>query len=323
MMKRHLIPNRRGPRKPVSSLPVKTQALEPAAVDALRHLPAAAEWWANFPNALTKRAYQNDISDFMTFAGVAGIEDLGTLTRAHVIAWRQALLRRGLKSATIRRKLAALASMYDYLCEKYITPINPVDGVKRPATSSQEGATPIISNEKARNVFDRIDATTLKGKRDRAILAVFLYHALRCNELCRLTVEDRQQRGGVYHLKIHGKRSKIRYVPIEAKAQRFIEEYLEQAGHTTGPLFRPVQNNAGGGKIDRAMNSSSINRLTHHYLGVGPHSLRATAATNALANDADLKKVQEMLGHSSIATTRIYDRRHTNPEESPVFRIKY
>ena len=318
MMTRALVPS-----KIPGELPSTHTALEPAAVAALRHLPAAAEWWANFPNAKTRRAYQNDIRDFMTFAGVAGVDELGTLTRAHVIAWRQALVRRDLTSATIRRKLSALSSLYDYLCEKHRANLNPVDGVKRPATSSGEGATPIISNEEARNVFDRVDPTTLKGKRDRAILAVLLYHALRCDELCRLTVEDRQQRGGVFHFKIHGKRSKIRYVPIEAKAQRFIEEYLEEAGHTTGPLFRPIQNNAGGGELARALNSSSINRLTHRYLGVGPHALRATAATNALDNEADIKKVQEMLGHSSIATTRIYDRRHTKPEDSPVFRIKY
>ena len=304
-------------------LSLKHKALQAAEVAALRHLPAAAEWWANFPNSRTKKAYKVDIQDFIAFTGVAGVDDLGTLTRAHVIAWRQALLQRGLTSATIRRKLSALSSLYDYLCENQRANINPVDGVKRPATSSGEGATPIISYEEARNVFDRIDATTLKGKRDRAILAVLLYHALRCNELCRLAVEDRQQRGGVFHFKIHGKRSKIRYVPIEAKAQRFIEEYLEEAGHSAGPLFRPIQNNAGGGELTRALNSSSINRLTHHYLGVGPHALRATAATNALDNDADIKKVQEMLGHSSIATTRIYDRRHTKPEDSPVFRIKY
>ena len=311
------------PRTTSRKFPARHTALEPAAVAALRHLPAAAEWWANFPNAKTRRAYQHDLQDFMTFTGLAGVDALGTLTRAHVIAWRQALLQRGLAAATIRRKLSALASLYDHLCEHNCASLNPVDGVKRPPTSLGEGATPIISYEEARNVFHRVDATTHKGKRDRAILAVLLYHGLRCEELCRLTVEDRRPRGGVFHFKIHGKRSKIRYVPIEAKAQRFIEEYLEEAGHTTGPLFRPIQNNAGGGLLARPLNTSSVNRLTHHYLGVGPHALRATAATNALDNDADIKKVQEMLGHSSIATTRLYDRRHTKPEDSPVFRIKY
>ena len=322
-MTQPLTPDPHGRLKAAGELQQTYASLGPAAFLSLKTLPSAAEWWANFPNAHTKRSYRSDIEDFMTFAGVAGFEALGTLTRAHVIAWRQSLFNRGLASATIRRKLAALSSLYDYLCENQCANTNPVDGVKRPATSSGEGATPIISYEDARNVFDRIDMTTIKGKRDRAILAVLLYHALRCNELCRLNVEDRQQRGGVFHFKIHGKRSKIRYVPIEAKAQRFIEEYLEEAKHTTGPLFRPTQNNPGGGELARALNSSSVNRLTHHYLGVGPHALRATAATNALANGADLKRVQEMLGHSSIATTRIYDRRHTKPEESPVFRIKY
>ena len=220
--------------------------------------------------------------------------------------------------------LSAVSSLFDYLCEKQRATTNAVDGVKRPATSSGEGATPIISEEEARTVFDRIPATTLKGKCDCAILAVLLYHALRREELCRLTVEDRQARGGILHFKVHGKGSKIRYIPIHPKTQGFIEEPLEEAGHTSGPLFRPTQNNGGGGHLDQPLNPSSLDKnIVRKYLGVGPHALRETAATNALDNEADIKKVQEMLGHSSIATTRIYDRRHTKPEESPVFRIKY
>ena len=96
--------------------------------------------------------------------------------------------------------------------------ILPVDGVKWPAAASGEGATPIVSNDQARTVFDHVPANTLKGKRDRAILAVLLYHALRREELCRLNVEDRQSRGGTLHFKVDGKGSKIRYIPIHPKA---------------------------------------------------------------------------------------------------------
>ena len=322
-MTQPLTPDPHGRLKAAGELQQTYASLGPAAFLSLKTLPAAAEWWANFPNAHTKRSYRSDIQDFMTFAGIAALEGLITVARAHVITWRQALIRRGLKPATIRRKLAALSSLFESLCENQVTTLNPVDGVKRPATSSGEGSTPIISDDDARNVFDRIPTNTLKGTRDRAIIAVLLFHALRCEELCRLTVEDRQVRGGVFYFKVQGKGSKIRYIPITPNAQGFIEEYLQEAGHTTGPLFRPTQNNPGGGELARALNPSSVSRMVYSYLGVRPHALRATAATNALANGADLKKVQEMLGHSSIATTRIYDRRHTKPEESPVFRIKY
>ena len=90
---------------------------------------------------------------------------------------------------------------------------------------------------------------TLKGMRDRAILATLLYHGMRREELCRLRVKDLQSRQGVIHFRVKGKREKIRFVPAHAQAQRLIESYLVMAGHgddNDGPLFRPVRNNRTG-----------------------------------------------------------------------------
>jgi integrase len=87
---------------------------------------------------------------------------------------------------------------------------------------------------------------TLKAKRDRAILATLLYHALRRDELCKLKVKDyRQERRGVPHIEVSGKGGKTRYLPLHPAASRLIAEYLEVAGHAgeeTGPLFRPLHN---------------------------------------------------------------------------------
>src|SRR5262245_66309385 len=87
-------------------------------------------------------------------------------------------------------------------------------------------------------------AHTLKGKRDRAILATLLYHGMRREGLCKLRVRDLQQREGVLHFRVHGKGDKIRYIPVGLKAQRLITEYLDEAKHKEdldGPLFRPVK----------------------------------------------------------------------------------
>jgi hypothetical protein len=89
-------------------------------------------------------------------------------------------------------------------------------------------------------------AETLKGKRDRAILATLLYHGLRREEVCKLRVRDLQQREGVLHFRVHGKGDKVRYIPVGLKAQRLITEYLDEAKHKEdldGALFRPVKNN--------------------------------------------------------------------------------
>ncbi|MEI6318771.1 MAG: site-specific integrase, partial [Pseudomonadota bacterium] len=172
---------------------------------------------------------------------------------------------------------------------------------------------------------------SLKGKRDRALLATLLYHALRRDELCRLTVKDaRTERRGVPHLKVSGKGGKTRYVPLHPAAAGLIDDYLTEARHgneASGPLFRPLHRSRAEGAAN-ALTSDGLYKIVRGYssaLGfrIGAHALRATAATNALDHQADIAKVQEWLGHANITTTRIYDHRKTRPEDSPTFKVSY
>jgi integrase/recombinase XerD len=153
---------------------------------------------ANISNPHTRRSYENAVKDFMRFAGIRRPEEFRTVTRAHLIAWRDELRRRGVGGATIRHRLASLASLFEYLCEKNAVSHNPVKGVERPKTESGEGKTPAIGDHQARN------CSTL-----RAILSTLLFHALRREELCKLKGKDfRHARKGVPHLKVSGKGGK-------------------------------------------------------------------------------------------------------------------
>jgi len=105
----------------------------------LSEIPPELEWFANLTNANTRRAYQQDIHDFMAFADLRQPEQFSDVTRAHVIAWRQHLTRQCLANDAIRRKLAALSSLYAYLCERHAVWHNPALGVKRPRSMSREG----------------------------------------------------------------------------------------------------------------------------------------------------------------------------------------
>ena len=166
-----------------------------------------------------------------------------------------------MEPATIRRKLSALSSLFDYLCERNAVAGNPVDGVKRPMANGNEGSTPALGDGQARKLLDAPPADTLKGVRDRAILATLLYHGIRREELCGLRVKDMHSRQGVLHFRINGKRDKIRFVPVNAAAQRTIEDYLALAGHRAdleGPLFRPVKNNRTGRLDRRSIRHQSI-----------------------------------------------------------------
>lgn len=186
---------------PIISRGTTDRRLTATEFQGLSEVPPELEWFANIDNPRTRRAYEADMKDFCSFVGIKKPAEMRTVSRAHVIAWRKELEKRELGASTIRRKLAALSSLFTYLCESNAVPHNPVDGVKRPSEGANEGKTPAISDAQARRLLDAPPADTLKGVRDRAILATFLFHGLRCEELCKLRVKDVTLRRGVPHLR--------------------------------------------------------------------------------------------------------------------------
>ena len=126
----------------------------------LADVPPELEWFANLNNQATRRAYENALQDFMKFTGIERPEEFREVTRAHVIAWRDDLARRALSGMTIRHRLAALSSLFEYLCDKNAVTHNPVKGVKRPAVESYEGKTPAIGDHQARGLLDAPDAAS-------------------------------------------------------------------------------------------------------------------------------------------------------------------
>jgi integrase/recombinase XerD len=306
--------------------------LTKAEFTSLADVPPEVEWFANLENPNTRRAYETDLRHFMRFTGILRPDEFRAITRAHVIAWRKEL-EQYLSPASIRRKLSALSDLFDFLCDNNAIAHNPVKGVKRPTEGANEGKTPAISDAQAKQLLESPDAQTLKGKRDRAVLAVLLYHALRRAELCSIRVRDYAVRRGVQTLAVHGKGGKIRYLPVHPAAVRLIEEYMDASGlreDMNGALFRPLKSRTGD--LEKALSGTAIyTTIVKRYAddagippeAVRPHSLRATAATNALEHGADIAKVQEWLGHRSISTTRLYDKRNSRPEDSPTFKVEY
>jgi integrase/recombinase XerD len=210
----------------------------------------------------------------MRFTGIKRPEEFRDVTRAHVIAWRDELGERispdgeTLSGTTIRHRLSALSSLYQYLCDKNAVTHNPVKGVKRPKVESDEGKTPAIGDHQARKLLIAPDEKSLKGMRDRAILATLLYHALRRDELCKLRVRDyKHERRGRPHLKVSGKGEKTRYVPLHGVAGDLIDEYLKKAGHgddNAGALFRPLRDSRGGGR-KKAITPDGVYKLVRKY----------------------------------------------------------
>jgi site-specific recombinase XerD len=312
---------------------VGERRLTAAQFQQLADVPGAATWFANLDNPNTKRAYQQDVEHFIAFTGIEHPDELRAVTRAHVLAWRSVLEAEGLSPSTLRRKLSALSSLFEHLCNQNAVTHNPVAGVKRPSVDSNEGKTPALGDAQARQLLAAPKGDSLKAVRDRAIIATFLFHGLRRDELAGLKVGSLAERRGVKHFTVRGKGSKTRYVPAHPVALEAISAYLAVAGHAderAAPLFRPVKNNVNG-DLDKPLSGGGIYAEIKKYArqvgieidGMGCHALRATAATNALEHQADIAYVQAWLGHANISTTRLYDRRKSRPEDSPTFKVNY
>jgi integrase/recombinase XerD len=216
----------------------ESRALTAAQFQELADVPPELEWFANLPNEKTRQAYQLDITDFSSFVGIHRPEEFHLITHAHVITWRKDFERRQLSPSTIRRKLSALSSLFEYLCERNAVTHNAVKGVKRPKANNNEGTTPALSDNQARALLQAPPANTLKGLRDRAILAALLYHGIRREELCKLRVRDYQRRDGILHFRIEGKGDKVRFIPVGIEAQRLIHKPRHNLRHTNVHLSR-------------------------------------------------------------------------------------
>ena len=279
----------------------------------LAEVPPELEWFANIDNKSTRRAYENALHDFMGFAGVWQPGEFRIVTRSHVIAWRDDLVARGLSGMTVRHRLAALSSLFEHLCERNAVTHNPVKGVKRPPVESYEGKTPATRRPpgaSAARCTGREFAQGQEGSGDSGHPA--LSRAGR-EELCTLTVKDfRHERRGVAHLKVFGKGSKTRYVPLHPAAGGLIVDYLEADGRgedAGGALFRAPSR--GGQQVGQGHHGYyAVYKIVRGYsarLGfeIGrASSLRATAATNALDHQAEdaLPRCRSGSGTSSSAT---------------------
>jgi len=294
-------------------------------------------WLDNVLSPATRTSRRDDLLSFIKYFKIKSIDDFKKFSRADIIDWRDSLIGTQNKPKyairTVKRRMSTISKFFEYLCDNKVLEINVVLGVQRPKLETTEGATQSIADHQAKALLDAPDPKTLKGKRDRAILATFLYHALRRSELCKLRIKDLQEREGIKQFKIFGKGSKERYVPAHQVALARITEYLTAAGHGHDKeafLFKSISNNMAK-RADKGLAPNSVYELVIAYgLKVGiqagrfsTHSLRATAATNALNNREDIRKVQHWLGHANVSTTAMYDKRENRPEDSPTYRVRY
>ena len=303
-------------------------------VAALADIPEEEIWLAKQKSARTRRAYKQDVRHFMRTLTIRSYEELRKVDHRAVIAWER-IMREMEEAApsTVRRRLAALSSLFKHLVRYGYAEKNPVAEVERPAINRREGSTLAFSKVDAAKILDKPDEKTLEGLRDRAILAVGLQVGLRRAEIASLIVGDLHQNRGYDSLRITRKGGRHDALAIHPNTAKRLRAYLEAAGHASdldGPLFRPLSHNRKKQETRRHMHPDAIDRVLRKYAGAigldrgySAHSMRATFITTALENGCALEDVQRAAGHSEPGTTKLYDRRGYNPEKSASFFATY
>src|SRR5215471_11178072 len=178
--------------KNTTALVVSRQtAVQRVSVDALAAIPEEEVWLASRKSARTRRAYRNDVAHFMKTFGIRSPEELRKIDHRAVMAWER-LMREdeGIQPTTVRRRLAALSSLFAHLVKFDVVDMNPVREVERPVVNRREGMTLAFSQKQARSILDAPAPDTLLGVRDRAMLAVGLQVGFRRSEIASLKVGD-------------------------------------------------------------------------------------------------------------------------------------
>ncbi len=251
------------------------------------------------------RAYGTDIAGFIAFADEAG-EEADTLMVRRYLAHLQ---RSGLSKRSVARKVSALHAFFGYLVRHGHIETDPTEGIRAPRRDKPLPRT--VSEEQLNRLIEAPDTSSPEGLRDRAILEVLYATGLRVSELLSLTSADAARNSD--ELRIVGKRNKERVVLMGGPAMDALRRYL-WAGHPVLANRSKAPTNALFlGHNGTKLVPSSVFRIVDKYvtatsnnLKISPHTLRHSFATHMLDHGADLRTVQELLGHESLTTTEVY-----------------
>ena len=278
--------------------------------------PSFEEWVNNFLAFIelekglaknTAQSYENDLAQCATFLKEQGIKNWKSVQAEHITLWITELSMQNYAVSSILRKLSAVRMLAAHLVREHLREddfTSLLDGPKRirrlPNTISQEDVNKLL---------EAPSSGTPHGLRDRAILELLYSSGLRVTELCTLPMTAVDLDHGF--LRVIGKGNKERAVPIGKKAIQAINNYLS----TARPSLVKAKT---GGELFISQRGTPISRKTVWFIiktyaqevgitqPVKPHALRHSFATHLLANGADLRAIQEMLGHADISTTEIY-----------------
>jgi site-specific recombinase XerD len=254
----------------------------------------------------TLDAYSRDLRAFVVFADRGGVSDAGDVDRRLIRRFVANLTTRGYAPASVARKSSAVRAFFADLARRDLVESNPAVGAPQPKRPKLLPRA-IPSGALSTVLDDLVDADPI-GLRDRAVLETLYGTGMRVSELVSLTLGSV---GESDFIRVTGKGDKERTLPIGGAARRSLERYVE--------ISRPLLETDDSGDAlwlgvrGAPLGQRGIRRIVGARIGTNPHALRHSYATHLLENGADLRSVQELLGHTELATTQIYTavtRRH-------------
>ena len=268
-------------------------------------------------SAHTVTAYQHDLEQFLNFIYQYDsilLKDFGKIDRQAIRHFLGKEYEKGNSAKTVARRLASVKSLFNYLVQAEAIRDNPAIHIKTPKVEKKIPT--FVQENKIEDLMKMPDAGTLIGKRDRAILELFYATGIRLNELAGLNIGSVNPQEKL--LRVLGKGNKERIVPFGKPAKHALESYLKKRGKSwVSPQETPLFTGRGEKRIARRTIQQRVNIYLKAILGgrtgASPHTLRHTFGTHLLENDADIRSIQELLGHSSISSTQIYTK--VNPKK--------
>ena len=265
-------------------------------------------------NERTRAAYGRAVGQFLAWCEARGL-GLESVSPLHVAAY----IRTHPGSApTVKQYLAAIRMLCDWLVVSQVLPVNPAAAVRGPKHVVTKGSTPVLTPAEARKLLEHIDTGTLAGLRDRALFSVMLYSFARVSAVLGMRRQDYFQQGSWGWLRLHEKGGQRHDVPAHHRAAEAVglDTYLEAAGlDVVGEaLFQSVDRvgeRLSGRPLTRRVVLAMIKRRAA-AAGLAPstccHTFRATGITAYLSNGGTLERAQQIAGHASPKTTKLYDR---------------
>jgi site-specific recombinase XerD len=251
----------------------------------------------------TRRAYGVDLSQLAEWASGRDLEPKD-LTHRELRHFAGVVSERGATKSTVARKLAAIRTFYRQLLERGEIEANPAELVSSPKKDSYLPR--VLRPDEVADLLDRIPATTPLDLRDRALLELAYAAGLRAEELVNLDLDSLDP--DAEEVRVEGKGGRTRVVPVGEHAWRALDRYLDRG---RSALDSGESRALFISKTGKRLSTSDVRRrlrLQARMAGVSPHTLRHSFATHLLEGGADLRTIQELLGHSSISTTQTYTR---------------